>query len=244
MSQARVGGTDKARGRRERRGALSKALEGRLAAYALAAGAGIVCTAQPAHAGIIYTPADITFTGGTVFIPFNGVNDFRFTMRTADGEDAFLSMGGLGNPGAGVVGKGSLASALALGMQIGPKAPFVKIRSGAALMAEAYYISSFDYGYKGKWKNAADKFLGVRFDINGQAHFGWAEFDVSVDRLNFSATLLGYAYDTVANQGLRAGQTSAPGAPAATPEPATLGLLALGSVALGAWRTRRRVRLD
>ncbi len=233
MSQEGTGKNDGERGRRKRRGTLSRTLDGRLAAYALAAGTGIVCTAQPAKASIIYTKTDINFTAGTVFIPFDGANDFRLTIRSAT-----FNVAGLGNPGAGVVGRGSLASALALGLKIGPKAPFVKVRSASALMAKAYYISSFHYGYKGHWVDASEKYLGLRFDINGQVHYGWAEFDVSVDRLSLSATLLGYAYDTVANQGLGAGQTAA--SPTSAPEPATLGLLALGSVGLAAWRRRKR----
>ena len=43
----------------------------------------------------------------------------------------------------------------------------------------------------------------------------------------------GYAYDTIANQPIAAGQTS-------TPEPGTLGLLALGSLGLGFWRRKTR----
>jgi hypothetical protein len=81
--------------------------------------------------------------------------------------------------------------------------------------------------YYGSWINV-DRFLGLEFQINGSTHFGWAEFNVSF----LQATLGGYAYDTVAGQGLLAGQTS-------VPEPGTLGLLALGSLGLGFWRRRK-----
>jgi hypothetical protein len=50
----------------------------------------------------------------------------------------------------------------------------------------------------------------------------------------YNEVLTGYAYDTVAGQSILAGQTG-------TPEPGTLGLLALGSQGLGFWRRRKAV---
>jgi hypothetical protein len=49
-----------------------------------------------------------------------------------------------------------------------------------------------------------------------------------------TANINEYAYDTVANQSIFAGQTTA-----STPEPGTLGLLALGSLGFGFWRKRK-----
>jgi len=46
------------------------------------------------------------------------------------------------------------------------------------------------------------------------------------------ATLGGFAYDTVAEEPIVAGQ-------GLTPEPGTLGLLALGSLGLGLWRRKK-----
>jgi len=80
--------------------------------------------------------------------------------------------------------------------------------------------------------------------VDGQAHYGWARLNVTICLLRspgclpgnqITETLTGYAYDTVPNQGLLAGQTTA------TPEPGTLGLLALGSLGLGFWRRRKAV---
>ena len=58
------------------------------------------------------------------------------------------------------------------------------------------------------------------------------------------AVLLGYAYETIAGKAIIAGATSGPDAePAAslnprTPEPATLGALAIGAPGLSIWRRR------
>jgi hypothetical protein len=52
--------------------------------------------------------------------------------------------------------------------------------------------------------------------------------------IDFTATLVNYAYNTVPDQPILFGQTSSP-----APEPGTLGLLALGSLGLGFWRRRK-----
>ena len=54
---------------------------------------------------------------------------------------------------------------------------------------------------------------------------------VSIVSLRINAHLTGYAYDTVADQAVTAGEGQ-------TPKPGTLDLLALGSLGLGFWRRR------
>ena len=228
--------TDRWRGSRD-------SFEKRLRLYALAvsaAGAGVLATAPAAQAEIVFTPAHLRFTGGTLFIDLNhdGINDFRFT----NGSFAFslthtLLVNGDGYRGAGVIGQGSLASALPAGAMIGPDAAFRNARA-SLLMAKVFLNSSTLSSFRGKWPHVTDKFLGLRFLINGKVHYGWAEFSVSTSLLSLSATLLGYAYDTVPNEALTAGQTqAAPGSQAAL-QPATLGLLARGSLGLAARRRR------
>ncbi len=219
-------------------GGLPEALSKRWVAYALAAGAGMLGISQPASAGIIYTRTDIYFTSGSVFIDLNhdGTNDFKFIIGPG-GQGLALDVNGNLNSGAGVVGRGASASALVSGAMIGPKAPFLPVKSRSALMAEVWLNTSTETSFKGQWGRAHDKYLGLRFDIDGQVHYGWAEFNVEGYAFELEATLLGYAYDTVPNQAIEAGQTTS--ASYATPEPATLGLLALGFLGLAAWRRRK-----
>jgi hypothetical protein len=106
-------------------------------------------------------------------------------------------------------------------------------------MAKGQEGVSGNYGC-GYWGDAQGRFLGLEFTVQGQKHFGWA-------RLNGTATLTGYAYETVPNKPIRAGQTgpvadnllpelrSAPPSSASLQPPA-LGLLALGWRGLDAWR--------
>jgi hypothetical protein len=227
---------------------LSEPLTRRWLAYALAAGAGVLAATRPASAGIIYTPENVFFTSGTVFVDLNhdGINDFKFSVFGQPGSVfQTLKVSGNRNRGAGVVGRAGSASVLAMGAVIGARDPFLAAKSASELMAQVFAnATSTVTSLRGKWGNVGDKFLGLRFVINGQAHYGWAEFDVVgfVDIYGgayLDTTLLGYAYDTVANQAVIAGKTS-PAVLTPTPEPATLGLLALGSLGLAAWRKRKR----
>jgi hypothetical protein len=111
-----------------------------------------------------------------------------------------------------------------------------------------------DYVTSGNWVNVANRYLGLKFKIRGQTHYGWARLSVSVSRQPFATTavLTGYAYETIPKRPIIAGkvpdsdnEVNIPAVsfkPSATsPAPATLGLLALGSPALSAWRRREWV---
>ena len=72
-------------------------------------------------------------------------------------------------------------------------------------------------------------YLGLLFDIpGGSPHFAWLR--VAVDPATFSLTFLDYGFETQANAGIRAGEV---------PEPASLGLLAVGALGILAMRKRR-----
>ena len=79
------------------------------------------------------------------------------------------------------------------------------------------------FGGKGRG-TAVHGYLGMKFVIQGKAHFGWTRLNVGCTNTKVNATLTGYAYETVPNKPIIAGKTHGPD----VVEPATLGQLASG----------------
>ena len=94
--------------------------------------------------------------------------------------------------------------------------------------------------WTGPWvaggKGVKNRYLGLKFKINGKFHFGWARLTVSTANKRISATLTGYAYETIPNKPLITGKTKGPDVVEGV-EPASLGRLAQGSGGLAAWRS-------
>jgi hypothetical protein len=82
----------------------------------------------------------------------------------------------------------------------------------------------------GYWFNVKNRYLGIKFSIDGETHYGWARLNASPGH----ATLTGYAYETEPNKPIPAGAfETAPPADSANPEKGTdrasLGRLARGA---------------
>jgi hypothetical protein len=140
------------------------------------------------------------------------------------------------------------AVAIKPGVQIGTKRAF---HGGHENMAA---LSRSNTQVWGSWVNVNNRYLGIKFEINGETHYGWARLSVQVQLpLTVTATLTGYAYETVPNKSIVAGQTKKAeetdgniGEPEAVliapiAKPATLGLLAAGAPALSIWRREEQV---
>jgi hypothetical protein len=239
---------------------LSDSIHQQLSMYALAAsaaGVGTLCFAKPAEARIVYTPAHVAIkvNGGLFQFDLNhdGTPDFGLSNKWySNGEGDYRTLKVLPSQPANEIWMSngnacrsfrtsSAAAAVPKGKSIGPKRDFQHNGIGA-LMALALKTGSC-----GEWfgKTNFQAYLGLKFTIKGKIHFGWAR--VKVDTLQtqqkFSATVTGYAYETIPGKAIVAGATKVPdGAePTAalsshTPEPVTLGTLALGAPGLLIWR--------
>jgi hypothetical protein len=74
--------------------------------------------------------------------------------------------------------------------------------------------------------------MGFYFGGPTNPQAGWAEIETTLNGSQVSAEILDYAYQSVGNTSILAGQT-------ATPEPSTLSLIVLGGAGLIALRRRR-----
>jgi hypothetical protein len=222
----------------------------RLHMYSVAAGAagvGLLALAQPANGEIVYTPADVVISATTLpmyslDVNGDGITDFFLTARSrqsidqSGGTSEIVAKPALSN---GVVGYLGNASALAVGRPIGSGRKFAGL-----FMASLFTFIGTEFRFRGKWANVVNRYLGLKFQIGGQTHYGWARLTVGGTRL--TATLTGYAYETNANTPIIAGKTSgtdkaslAPaggGSSGTDAPPLTLGSLALGAPALFPWR--------
>jgi hypothetical protein len=222
-------------------------LDKNLAAYMAAAGAAGVSllAAQPAEAKIVYTAANTRFTQyGKIPLDLNhdGINDFFFSHWSYD-QVAHLSVVHEAASN-GVIDNGGGAIALPSGAQIGPGRVF----KGVGSMVTSGSVSNISFA-GGPWKDKQNRYLGLKFSINGEMHYGWARLTVKTGRQP-AEILTGYAYETVPNRPIIMGQTSGTDtASAVMPEAmlapsdrsATLGMLAQGSDSLAAWRREEEV---
>jgi hypothetical protein len=241
---------------------LSETVHHQLTSYALVAGAAgvsLLALVHPAEAEIVYTPTNVQIVqnGGVISLDLNndGIADFglsnKYHVGTSQGS-AFLNVrqGQPSNEIFQVESQGRVcANALPSGMKVGPGGNFQKDPADGLAMA----FANFEGTTYGPWRKVRQAYLGLKFVINGEVHFGWARIKLSsTGRLAINATLTGYAYETTPNKAIIAGKTSGPDgntvgepAPAAlrvpTPQPAALGVLALGACGASLWRREESV---
>jgi hypothetical protein len=203
---------------------LADSLHRQLNMYALAAtaaGVGALAMAQPAQAKIVYTPTHQKLPiNKDFFLDLNhdGVNDFQFYVwvySTSVGEHCIgaVNLSRL-NSANGAVGKivssVALASALKAGVRVG-KTQYFPNQTREIMGFANGRDSGTTYGPWTKYGKPVDhRYLGLKFETNGKTHYGWARLNVWIRSCRASATLTGYAYETVANKPIITGKTKGP----------------------------------
>lgn len=246
------------------------------AAVASAAGVGMLAAAPAAEAKIVYTPVNVALPPGYALdLNHDGIVDFYLV----PGADA--SIGGSSRasylevchiPGQCVQSSSSLkankdntvrifssgAAALPAGAKIADGEKFQVPGFAAGMVGREFYSRSSNTAqfWKGPWANggkgSTNRYLGFKFKINGQFHYGWARLSVSTPAHGaYKATLTGYAYETIPNKGIVAGQESGPAEtgdnfnkvnPTSPFRLASLGLLGLGAIGLVFWRREENLQ--
>ena len=208
---------------------------------------------QRSEARIVYTRAHVVISINNYYdldLNHDGVADFTIKNAGNYGRYRLYASVPAGNGVVGGIGSnGAQAAALIRGEQIGPGQMFV---APDVTMRECIRHAIC----WGDWDNVTNRYLGLKFVIHGKLHYGWARLNVQ-EKVFFTATLTGYAYETTAGKSINAGQTKGAagewdeegfGTGASvmspitdTPQPAALGMLALSAQSVPLWRRRESV---
>ncbi len=210
--------------------------------YALAASAAAVSMLAPARtseAEIIYTPANLGMGGGqsgTYILDLNGDGTTDFTFMASWINSASQAWGELavapshaGNAVAEAANAGP--AALQFGARIGPQTKRWGSYPDAFPLVGGHWSSEpFRWRCYGPWKNEENRYLGLKFLIGGEVQYGWAQLNTSCDEGIYEAVLTSYAYETIPNQSLKAGQEEDQTGPYGVVHPTALNF---GQIAVG-----------
>jgi hypothetical protein len=213
---------------------LPESLHKRLSAYAIAAsaaGVGLLALTTPAVAKIVYTPVKLRILPNHRYyleINHDGVHDFELYNSLKEPTSCTCVLQAVDvlprQKGNQIWGANFLASALSSGVSIGSNS---KLAAYNELMWKMNFsINANTYRSYGLWRNAENRYLGLKFIVKGKAvHYGWARLSVTVtgnDPPIATVVLTGYAYETIPNKPIITGKTHGK-------DEATLGRLALGA---------------
>jgi len=220
------------------------------AAAATAAGVGILALSTPADAEIVYTATHQIMKPGSGILHLDlnndGINDFKFedgyftsifarrgafpTGNTSRVTGYLYVIGSVATNRAVANNKG-FALALPHGAKVGSAGQFGS-GSRLGLMGYCNAVGGNGSTNYGPWdRGARDRYLGFKFLISGEIHYGWARLNVARSRCGITAILTGYAYETVANTPIITGKTSGADEASGVESmgPRTLGWLAQGA---------------
>jgi hypothetical protein len=231
-------------------------LEKSLSAYvgaAVAAGVSLLALGPSAEGKIVYTPAnlDIPVDEGALPLDVNhdGIADFFFSNVIGCLGGVDILMAGTKEMNNHIWGRGTgticgfgrflFASALHAGFPVGSHKS--RFQNGPYWLMGMFAGSRSSSTTFGQWLYTKHRYLGLRFSINGQIHYGWARVSVGLISTGLhggiQATLTGYAYETIPNKPIITGKIKGPDV--VVLPPASLGHLAQGASAIPAWRGKK-----
>jgi hypothetical protein len=230
------------------------------AAAALAAGVSMLALAYPANAEVVITHKNIPIPLTNIFggsdngpqpVPLDlnndGIADFSFSLVSFIYHSFYTKLTIKELTGGEAVGvKGhyrAYVSALAHGAKIGPSAHFSETQFGYGTLerSDGSINQTQPASFFGKWRDKKNRYVGVKFPIDGKTHYGWVR--MTVNQGPWNATITEYGYETVANKRLDAGESGADAEATQTQAveavSPSLGVLALGADGLGSWRSNQ-----
>jgi hypothetical protein len=184
-------------------------LSKKLASYSALATV-VLAGSKAADGQILYTdinPDDTTHLVGSYLLDLNndGTTDFQFNLihkaTSSGGTDPLVDE-------IHVVGAGN-NSVLAIPFTTYSYYYYAKVLAagvlidGSASFKNLGMLATHSGGYIGSWVNVSDRFLGLQLIVNSNTYYGWAR--LSVNQECNQLIVSDYAVDTVANDGIAAG---------------------------------------
>jgi hypothetical protein len=157
---------------------------------------------------IVYTDVDPDFAGGVTIdygldLNNDGTIDFNIDAGTVSSGMFFaVQMDNNGITGNSVLGsEPSYIYPFALDAGAPVSSGQTSFYSSGTLNFASCYLGNGG----SNWCGVADKFLGLKFQVDGNTHYGWARLDLSASGDSF--TVKDYAYNSVPDEAIVAGQT-------------------------------------
>jgi hypothetical protein len=216
----------------------------KLMACGLAVG-GALDAAQTADAAIIYSSANQTLnTTGNIALDLNqdNINEgtFNLTNVLVNPDNPLtnvnLTFNSNTSTNTNLLVNNGVLNPLVLNETIGPDGNFLNNNDPASNLNNYELATNVltNNTNSGPFAGVRGGYLGFEFDIRDSVHYGWAR----ISFLRNTFILQDYAYEDVAGMEIGAGE----GSP--VPEPASLGMLALGAVGVLGWRRARAKSSD
>jgi hypothetical protein len=220
---------------------------------------------HPAEAEVVFTPTNDLFPPDyfdVVDLNHDGTPDFRFDLYSVQYRNFYVGLVAFPRgPNAMMVSAGNYVSVLSKGAAIGPHQVFARedvFHFAVSVGFDGTTSTSTSFARRkhrekkpnahssrhfGPWWGVQDKYVGAAFTIGSEIHYGWIRLSLTPEFDRFAVTMTGYAYETVANKEIHAGQISGndsgdagESSSEAAPLKPSLGMLAGGSVGLPLWR--------